>query len=95
MFVCPSTLHPHLILTLVFLSALPLIAHVDECFLCSGELNSCSNNPTAPCMHLVVPLVLYKLSLPSKAALAWWNGHVLLQAATVHVEHTQPPQLLS
>ena len=44
-------------------------------------------------MHLVVPLVLYEPSLPAKAAQAWWNGHSLLLAATVHVEHTQPPQL--
>lgn len=44
-------------------------------------------------MHLVVPLVLYEQRLPAKAAQAWWNGHSSLIAATVHVEHTQPPQL--
>ena len=45
------------------ISALPLIAHVGECFLCSGELNSYSNNPSAFCKHLVVSLVLHEVFL--------------------------------
>lgn len=44
-------------------------------------------------MHLVVPLVRNEQNHPAKAAQAWWNGHSLLLAATVHVEHTQLPQL--
>lgn len=60
--------------------------------LCSGELNSFSNNPTSFCMHLVVPLVLYEPCLPAKAAQAWWNGHFLLLAAIILAEHTEPPQ---
>ncbi|KAM7392085.1 hypothetical protein PAMP_022721 [Pampus punctatissimus] len=38
--------------------------------------------------------VLYQPSLPVKAVHALWNGHSLLLASSVHVEHTQPSQLL-
>lgn len=45
------------------------------------------------CMHSVGPLVIYKLNLPAEPAQAWWNRHILLLAATAHVENTQAPQL--
>lgn len=80
--VWPSVLHPRFILTLVFLfSALPLIAHVGECFLCSGELNSYTNNPIASFMQIVVTLMLYEQSLPAKSDQAWWNE---LFIASIH-----------
>lgn len=33
-------------------------------------------------------IVFYELSLTAKATQTWWNGHVLLLAATAHEEHT-------
>ncbi|KAM7416839.1 hypothetical protein PAMA_018759 [Pampus argenteus] len=38
--------------------------------------------------------VLYQPSLAVKAVHALWNGYSLLLASSVHVEHTQPSQLL-
>ena len=81
------------------ISALPLIAHVGECFLCSGELNSYSNNPSAFCKHLVVSLVLHEVFLLRLPKLGGMDTFFFLFfffiAATVHVEHTQLSSTLS
>lgn len=34
------------------------------------------------------PISLYEPNIPVKAAQAWWNGHFVLLAATIHIEYT-------